>query len=182
MAIANTTQYANRYGLNIKIYDYSDKTSVLAMVDFANLSEISVGGDRTWATGGQNHTNRIGFNNPIEGTLKISTQIMTAQLLQIMAGKIPTNETGVTFENTVNAMPKYFYIEAETVWQDAAGNTYSEDLTFHKACPKRAFNIQYTGEGDPTSMDIEFDLMEDDDHKVLTIMKADSASSGTDEG
>lgn len=177
MALGATTQFANRYGLNIQIYASTDAemANSLMTIDFANVSDISLSGDRTWATGGQDHANKIGFNNPIEGTFKLSTQIMTIELLNLMAGGTPddANTTTVVFENTTNAMPKYFIIKAETVWQDADGLTYAETLTFHKACPRRAFNISYSGDGDPTSVDVEFDLMQDTSGKVLTVEKAD---------
>ena len=179
MAIQNTTQFANRYGLNIQIFASTDASmeTALMTIDFANVSDISLSGDRTWATGGQDHANKIGFNNPIEGTFKLSTQIMTMELLNLMAGGTPgAGTTTVVFENTANTMPKYFIIKAETVWQDADGLTYAETLTFHKACPKRAFNISYSGDGDPTSVDVEFDLMQDASGKVLTVAKADGGA------
>ena len=178
MALTNTTQFANRYGLNIEIYASTDtemKTPLMT-IDFANVSDISLDGDRTWATGGQDHANKIGFNNTLEGTLKISTQIMTMELLTLMSGGTPgAGTTTVVFENSTNTMPKYFIIKAETVWQDADGMTYAETLIFHKACPKRAFNISYSGDGDPTSVDVEFDLMQDADGKILTVTKDDNA-------
>ena len=179
MAIQNNTQFANRYGLNIKIYASTDAQmeTALMTIDFANVSDISLNGDRAWATGGQDHANKIGFNNPIEGTFKLSTQIMTMELLNLIAGGTPgTGTTAVVFENTANTMPKYYTIKAETVWQDADGLTYAETLTFHKACPKRAFNIRYSGDGDPTSVDIEFDLMQDASGKVLTVEKTDKSA------
>lgn len=179
MAMTNTTQFANRYGLNVEIYASTDAQmeTPLMTIDFANVSDIDLSGDRTWATGGQDHANRIGFNNPIEGTFKLSTQIMTMELLNLMAGGTPGSDTTVVvFENTPNSMPKYFIIKAETVWQDADGLTYAETLTFHKASPRRAFNISYSGDGDPTSVDVEFDLMQNTDGKVLTVEKADTTA------
>ena len=91
MAIAKDTQFANRYGLNVEIYASTDAemSNALMTIDFANVSDISLSGDRTWATGGQDHANRIGFNNPVEGTFKLSTQIMTMELLNLMAGGTP---------------------------------------------------------------------------------------------
>lgn len=175
----NTTQFANRYGLNVEVYASTDKemATPLMTIDFANVSDISVSGDRAWATGGQDHANKIGFNEPLNGTFKMSTQIMTMELLALMAGGTPgAGTTSVVFENSVNTMPKYYIIKADTVWQDADGLTYAETLTFHKACPKRAFNISYSGTGDPTSVDIEFDLLQDENGKVLTIDKDDRAT------
>ena len=147
----------------------------LLTIDFANVSNIDISGDRVWATGGQEHANKIGFNNPLQGTFTLSTQILTTELLSLMAGKdIPSGSAvaDVVFENATNSMPKYYIMKAETVWQDALGATYAETMTFHKVSPQRALNIQYEGDGDPTSVDIVFDLLQDDNGKVLTITKA----------
>lgn len=175
MALTNTTQFANRYGLDVKIFALGTDTTTeepLMTIDFANVCDVDISGDRTWATGGQAHVNKIAFNDPIQGTFKISTQILTSQLLALMAGgDISGAETEVVFQNTANSTPSYYIIMATTVWQDAEGATYNETLTFHKACPKRALNVSYNGEGDPTSVDIEFDALQDADGKVLTIKK-----------
>ena len=178
MAISTTTQFANRYGLNVSIYAATDTSmsSALMTIDFVNVSDIDISGDRTWATGGQAHVNKIGFNDHVQGTFTLSTQIMTMELLNMMAGgTVGSGTTTVSFENTANSMPKYYIIKAETVWQDAAGATYDETITFHKACPQRALNISYNGDGDPVSVDVVFDLLQDANGKVLTITKADHA-------
>lgn len=178
MALTNTTQFANRYGLDIKILALGTDTAAedaLMTIDFANVCDVDISGDRVWATGGQGHVNKIAFNDPIQGTFKISTQILTAQLLALMAGNdlsVAGDTNEIVFQNTDNATPTYYTVVATTVWQDASGTTYSETLTFHKVCPKRALNISYSGEGDPTSVDIEFDVLQADDGKVLTIVKA----------
>lgn len=178
--ISATTQFANRYGLDVEIYAITDTAMAtpLITIDFANVSNISISGERTWATGGQAHVNKIGFNDPIQGTFTLSTQIMTMELLQLMAGKetgftAGTTSYSVTFENTPDAMPKYYIVKAKTVWQDAEGHTFDETMTFHKACPQRALNIEYNGSGDPVSVDLVFDLLQDANDKVLTIDKAD---------
>ena len=174
--LSTTTQFANRYGLNVDIYAHDDTSmsTPLMHIDFVNVSDIDISGDRTWATGGQAHVNKIGFNDPVQGTFKLSTQIMTMEMLNMMAGgSVGSGTTSVTFENTANAMPKYYIVKAETVWQDADGLTYDETITFHKACPKRALNISYNGDGDPVSVDVEFDLLQNSEGKVLTITKAD---------
>lgn len=187
MALSATTQVANRYGLDVQFYAYTSTTEPVPSttvtpdltVDFLNVSDVSLSGDRVWATGGIYHANKIGFNNPMEGTLTLSTQIMTNQLLAIAANQsIPTGVSAIDFENNTNSAPKYFLIVANTIWQDAAGVVYTETLTFHKASAQRAFNISYTGEGDPMSMDIVFDLLENADHKILTVERADQTTSG----
>lgn len=168
---------ANRFGLNTKIYKYTNGTvgeTEVLNIDFANVSEISLSGDSVWATGGQAHGNMIGFNNPLSGSFKLSTQIMTNELLALMAGQeIVASATEVVFKNDSAATtPKYFTIASETVWQGEDGTVYEENLTFHKAFAKRALNITYDGSGDPVSCDIEFELAQDADGKVLTVKKA----------
>lgn len=176
--ISTTTQYANRYGLNLGIYALTDTAmaSPLVTIDFANQCTYDLSGDRVWATGGQDHANKVAFNNPLNGTLTISTQLMTSELLNVIAGGTAGSATNtIEFKNSANTAPKYYIIKAETVWQDADGNTYSETIVAHKASPQRAYNISYSGDGDPTSVDIVFDLLQDSAGKLLTVTKADQA-------
>ena len=186
MALTNKTQFANRYGLNIGIYNMADditSAQPVLFIDFANVCDVDISGDRVWATGGRAHANKIAFNDPIQGTFTISTQILTTQLLALLAGnEIPAADgadTEVVFQNTTNSTPKYYKVKADTVWQDATGETYAETLIFHKATPDRAFNISYSGEGDPTSVDVVFDALEDENGKVLTIRKAGETPNET---
>lgn len=170
-------QFSNRYGLDITIKKFGETSGSELTIDFANVCDVNISGDRVWATGGQDHSNKIAFNNPLEGTFKISTQIMTTQLLALMSGDdnpaSVTDTSTVVFKNdAASACPEYFEITATTVWQDANGVTYSETMTFHKVCPKRALNISYSGTGDPTSVDVEFDVLADASGNVVTITKA----------
>lgn len=170
-----TTQVANRYGLNIELYDIADTsmTTPLTVIDFANQCTLDITGDRVWATGGQDHANKVAFNNPLNGTLTISTQLSTADLLNIIAGGTPgAGTTTIEFKNSSTTTPKYFIVKADTVWQDADGLTYSESIVCHKACPQRAYNISYSGDGDPTSVDVVFDLLQNADNKLVTTTRA----------
>ena len=178
MALEKTTQLANRYGLNTKLYafgTYGEEAEPVMNIDFVNLSEISIEGDTVWATGGQAGSNKVGFNNPMTGSFKLSTQIVTSEILTLLAGKDVADATNtIVFENTADGtISPYYTITSETVWQDEKGNKYSQDLIFHKAKAKRALNIQYNGSGDPISLDIEFELATDEDDKLLTITNSD---------
>lgn len=174
MALTTNTKLANRYGLNFVLYasDDTELETPLVTIDFVNVSNIELAGDRVWATGTQDHSNQIGFNNPVQGTLTISTQIMTSALLHICSGGMAGQGTStIEFQRVPGQAPKTYILTAETVWQDDAGQVCNEIMTAHKACPRIAYNVSYTGEGDPLSMDVVFDLMEDNNHKVLTIAK-----------
>lgn len=166
-----TSMFANRCGLNMNIYKYPKAADGAAslVVDFANECALDVSGDITWATGGQYASKFVGFNNPMEGTFRISTQLMTKQLLALIAGADATaGATEVVFKNTAAESTIYYVIEADTVWKNPEGTTKTEHITVHKALPKRAYNVVYNGSGDPISIDIEFELMEDEGGKVVT--------------
>jgi len=176
--LEKNSQIANRFGLNTKVYAYKDGTvnaEPVMVIDFANLSEISIEGDSVWATGGQARSNKIGFNNPIGGTFKLTTQIVTSEVLALLAGKNVADASNTTvFENTADGtVPVYYTITSETVWQDETGTKISEDLIFHKAKVKRGLNISYDGGSDPVEVSIEFELADDASGKVLTITRAD---------
>lgn len=183
MSIAKTTQLANRYGLNIKLWAagttsfVGDLVKPLMVIEFVNLTNISISGDKTWATGGRAHRQKIGFDNPLTGTLKLSSQILTAELLALMAGKDLSTFTGtsIDFETGENTSVLSYVIQADTVWKDSTGALYSEALTAYCATPKRALNIEHNGDGDPVSVDIEFDLIENDNGKILTVGLTDYA-------
>lgn len=180
MALTKTTQYANRFGLNFNVYAMTDTSleTPLVTVNYVNEVSVELSGNTVWATGGQSHANKVPFNDPMEGTLTISTQLMTTELLALIAGKDMSSFAGneVVFNN--NDANKFYIITGETVWKDKDGVTYAENIKCYKASPQRAYNITYTGTGDPTSLDITFDLAEDDDGNVYSSSKAASTSGG----
>lgn len=185
MSLTNTTKMANRFGLNIKFYPYTPDGSIgpesqpVATVDFANEVSIELSADLTWATGGQAHSKMIGFKNPTEGTLSISTQIVTMTLLSLAAGgDVASAGNKVSFMNDKAVVnPTYYIIKGETLWQGEDGTTYSETITAYKACVKPGYKATYNGEGDPQALDIEFELGTNDSGMVLDIERSDGGGS-----
>ena len=176
MAIAATTQYANRKGLDFKIYAYpkTEEATPLMTIDFVNEVACELTSNTVWATGGQNHANKIPFNDPFEGTFTVSTQILTPQLMAMLAGQDISSFTAgseVVFNN--NTETTFYVIEGTTTWKDKDGKLYAEDVKCFKAAPEKALNITYTGEGDPNSMDIVFNLAEDSDGSVYSSTATD---------
>lgn len=157
----NTIKMANRYGLNLKLTNIKDETDT-AVIDFANEVSLEISGEITWATGGQGHVKMIGFKDPKEGTLKISTQVTTMQVMQLLAGgKLTDKGNKVSFKDDGKIAFKYYKIEGDTVWKDEEGVVYNEKVTVYKALVKPNYNVTYNGSGDPTSIDIEFELAVD---------------------
>ncbi len=169
MAVTKTTQFANRYGLDFKIYayPYTQGDDALMTVDYVNEVAVDFSSNTVWATGGIYHANQIPFSDPIEGTLTLSTQIMTSELLALAAGKDLSSFSGNTVVFSNSDSPQFYVIMGKTCWKDKNGVVYTDDITAFKVAPDKAFNVTYTGEGDPNSMDITFNLMEDTTHQVF---------------
>lgn len=171
---------ANRYGLDIKIYKYSEtgalEPSPLASIPFANEVSLELSSELTWATGGQSHSKMISFKDPIEGTFKISTQIVNMQLMALIAGNdLSATGNKVSFKNDKNNASTFYIIQGETVWTGEDGTAYSEKITCYKACVKPNYSVTYNGSGDPQSLDVEFELGTNADGNVVDIERADAA-------
>ena len=178
MALNKNTKYANRWGLDFKIYAFpkTENAEPLMTVDYINECSLELSSGTVWATGGRSHANRVPFNDPMEGTFTISTQLMTSELMALVAGKDMSSFSGneVIFNN--NDANKFYVVEGETVWKDEDSTLYTESVKLFKASPEKAFNITYTGTGDPNSVDITFNLAEDDDGHVYSSTIATQSS------
>lgn len=71
----------------------------------------------------------------------------------------------VTFSN--KAFPKAYIIWADTCYKDSDDDIIDETIHAYKAVPQAAISLTYQGTGDPMSLDITFDLMEDVDGNVI---------------
>lgn len=175
MALAKTTQVANRCGVDLKIYKYKadgtieEEGTPLLTIDFCNEVSWEITSDSVCATGGQTHANKIGFVNPVEGTMTISTQIITPQIMRLAAGNdISTEETAAVYKNDAAVLsPTYYIITGDTLWQDKDGVVYHEEIKAYKAFVVPGGSGTYTGEGDPQSIDIEFQLASNDAGNVF---------------
>lgn len=171
MAITATTKIANRYGLNLTFHKITDTgTTNDVVVDFANEVSIEVSGDAVYATGGQGHKRLVGFNNPLEGSMTISTQIITPALMKLITAETGTTVGSNTFKSRSD-MP-YYTITGTTVWKDTDGATHTETITAHKALIRANYSATYSGDGDPHSIDVNVELLEDDTNGLITFVQA----------
>ena len=164
------TRIANRCGLDLKICDANNPSTVYQKIDFANISTVDLSGDKSYATGGQNKGNRIIFNNKMVGELTLSTQILTQDLLCLMTGGgyAWDGEAPIAFRNRLFDRLRAFTIVGETVWKGTDGQVYGEHIVFHRVKPKIAYKRSYAGDGDVVDVDIVFELLQDDDGRVIT--------------
>ncbi len=82
------------------------------------------------------------------------------------------NRTGVkkiAFNN--KKMPKDYFITMRTVDKDEDGLLTPFVMTAYKACIQRNFELSFSSEGDPASVTLTFDLMEDKDGNVFDMVE-----------
>lgn len=79
---------ANKCGVNFTLREYATGKPFL-FFDFINEYAEDIKRDRVFATGGQYAANLVGFEGKIEGTIKISTQIIPIEVIALAAaGKV----------------------------------------------------------------------------------------------
>ena len=87
-------------------------------------------------------------------------------------GYIVTRTSGVkkiTFNN--KRLPKDYFITMKTVDKDEEGTLTPFVMTAYKASIQRTFELSFTSEGDPASVTLNFDLMEDKDGNIFDMVE-----------
>ena len=87
-------------------------------------------------------------------------------------GYIVTRTSGVkkiSFNN--KKLPKDYYITQKTVDKDEEGLFTPFVMTAYKASIQRNFELSFSSEGDPASVTLTFDLMEDKDGNVFDMLE-----------
>ncbi len=87
-------------------------------------------------------------------------------------GYIVTKTSGVkkvSFNN--KKIPKDYFITMSTVDKDEEGTLTPFIITAYKASIQRDFELSFSSEGDPASVSLTFDLMEDKKGNVLDILE-----------
>lgn len=93
------------------------------------------------------------------------------------AAYIVTKTSGVkkiSFNNS--KIPPDFYISMNTLDKDEVGVLTPFVMTAYKATIQRNFELSFSSEGDPATVTMTFDLMEDKDGNVLDIVELDEAA------
>lgn len=75
----------------------------------------------------------------------------------------------IAFNN--NKLPKDYFITMKTVDKDEEGLLTPFVMTAYKASIQRNFELSFSSEGDPASVTLTFDLMEDKDGNVLDMVE-----------
>ena len=127
---------ANRKGANIQLRKYSDK-SLFAYIDYVNSVAVELTSGRVYATGGDSGARQVGFDDPIEGSIKLSTQIVPIEFVALACSpdgvkdggeigireKLTATEGKVTLTKTPVAGTIYVYKEGEDITAKPAATT-----------------------------------------------------------
>jgi hypothetical protein len=117
-----------------------------------------------------------------EGTFTATTAANIEKDHNYEIGYIVSKTDGVkkiSFNN--KKLTKDFYITMKTVDKDEEGTLTPFLMTAYKASIQRNFELSFSSEGDPASVTLTFDLMEDKDGNILDMIEIteDSASEGS---
>lgn len=261
-------QFANREMFQLRFYEYLTASGALAAdaplsdrklildADFGNSSEFAQTADTNYAYGGFGHPKKVAFNGNKGGTIKLSTQIRTATLYNLIAGgKLSKNEGkyvvrekiqaatvesavqlktglkykaygnsctiyvlgtegdtsispivgtvgttagsdgtfpvsgfsqggeaatltdgtwyyvyyikeiatngGATISVSAKDFPPAMYVEGLTYNKDVDENIFAQSFKIYKAAPQGNFTLSFSNNGDPGSIDMTLDLLED---------------------
>lgn len=89
-----------------------------------------------------------------------------------VVGYIISRESGVekiSFNN--KKLPKDYYITQKTLDKDEYGVMSPFLITAYKAAIQRNFELSFSSEGDPASVTLTFDLMEDKEGNILDMVR-----------
>ena len=116
-------------------------------------------------------------NTPIEGSyaedvFTATTESEVAVDTEYEVGYIVEKESNVkkvSFNN--KKVPKDYYITMSTLDKGEDDSLTPFIITAYKACIQRNFELSFSSEGDPASITITFDLLEDKNGNVMDIVE-----------
>lgn len=79
------SQSANRKGVKFTLKNYVGGALALS-IPYVNSFAVDLAADRVYATGGWNGARQVGFDDPYQGTITLSTQIIPVELIALGAG------------------------------------------------------------------------------------------------
>lgn len=114
-----------------------------------------------------------------EGTFTATTAADIVKDAKYEVGYIVSKTAGVkkiSFNN--KKLPKDYYITMKTVDKDEEGLLTPFLMTAYKASIQRNFELSFSSEGDPASVTLTFDLMEDKDGNILDMVEIAENNGG----
>lgn len=137
-----------------------------------NTDEIVAGTVFVYPVGSYGDESAVIAGTYANGTFTATTASDIAEGSEYEVGYIINRKSGVkkiTFNN--KKLPRDYYITQKTVDKDEEGVLVPFLMTAYKATIQRNFELSFSSEGDPASVTLTFDLMEDKDGNVLDMVE-----------
>jgi hypothetical protein len=80
----------------------------------------------------------------------------------------------IAFNN--QRLPKDYFITADTLEKEEDGTLVPYKMTYYKASIQRGFELSFSSEGDPATVSVTFDLLEDEDENFIDMVEIRPAS------
>lgn len=108
----------------------------------------------------------------VDKTFTATTPTEIAQDTTYVVGYLEEKTSGVkkvAFNN--KKIPKYFYVQMSTLDKDENGELVPMRITCYKGSPQRSLDLSFSSEGDPASVTITLDALEDEEGNVLDMIE-----------
>ena len=104
---------------------------------------------------------------------KFTAEDLTVGTKYVVAFMVSRNSgvKKIVFNN--DKLPQDYFITMRTVDKDEKGALTPFLMTAYKATIQRSFELSFTSEGDPASVTLTFDLMEDADKNIFDMIEID---------
>ena len=102
--------------------------------------------------------------------MKLTIILMNIKILKV--GYLEEKSSGinkVTINN--NKLPKDVTISMETLDKDVEGNLVPFIMNIYKATIQRSIDLSFSSEGDPATISLTFDCLQDDDGNVMDFIE-----------
>ena len=97
----------------------------------------------------------------------VSCESFTQEKNYIVRGLMTVNASVQTVSFNNKKLPKDYFITMTTQDKGEDGSLVDKQITAYKATPKRNFELSLSSTGDPVTVTMEFDCMEDKDGNQL---------------
>lgn len=115
------------------------------------------------------------FTATTDSDLAVDTEYTVAYMVNRTEGV-----QKITFNN--KNLPKDYFITMETLDKDEEGTFTPFIITAYKATIQRSFELSFSSEGDPASVTMTFDLMEDKEGRILDMVERTADVEGDESG
>lgn len=111
---------------------------------------------------------------PLEATIDVSAKTATVELAEagdkFVVYYLTKLQNVSAIKITTKSFPRAFTIYGETYEKTSEDEVVPYKLVVYKAVPQSNFSVDFSNDGDPTSLSLTFDLLASDDNNMLDLI------------